>query len=231
MLQRFANRNDAARHLAQAVVGEFGGQRGVVLGLPRGGMPIAAIVARMLGWPLDVFLVRKLGVPGNEELAFGAIASGGVRVTSRDIVAAYRLSDDEVAAVAAREERELARREQRYRHGRPAVNLDIEVVLVVDDGLATGATMRAAITALRRRTRARLVVAVPLAPRETVRALSQVADEVVCVRTPEPFYGVGSWYEDFGQTTDEEVVELLDQAADVPTDRGPVPPGAQQPEA
>jgi predicted phosphoribosyltransferase len=181
----------------------------VVLGLPRGGVPVAFEVARVLEAPLDLFLVRKLGTPGHRELAMGAIASGGVRVLNDDVVRWYGITTDEIDAVAREEERELHRREAAYRGGRAPVPVEGRVVILVDDGLATGSTMRAAVAAARQRRPARVVVAVPVGAPETCDELSAIADEVVCVRTPQPFSAVGEWYVDFDQTTDEEVRRLL----------------------
>jgi predicted phosphoribosyltransferase len=184
----------------------------IVLALPRGGVPVAYEVARALHAPLDVFLVRKLGVPGHEEYAMGAIASGGVRVLNQDVVEGLRIPPSMLEAAAAREEQELARRERLYRGNRPPLNVRSRIVILVDDGLATGATMQAAIIALRRLQPARIVVAVPTAAPETCDQVRAVADEAVCAITPEPFHAVGLWYEDFTQTSDEEVGVLLAQA-------------------
>jgi putative phosphoribosyl transferase len=184
-----------------------------VLGLPRGGVPVAFEVAQALGAPLDVFMVRKLGVPGHEELALGAIASGGVRALNLDVLAAIGISGDQVEAVAARELAELERREVSYRGDRPPLPVDGRVAIVVDDGLATGATMRAAAHALRRRGASRIVVAVPIAPAQTCQSLRRDAEEVVCALTPEPFTAVGRWYQDFAPVSDEEVRSLLDPPA------------------
>jgi predicted phosphoribosyltransferase len=181
----------------------------VVLGLPRGGVPVAAEVAQALDAPLDVFMVRKLGVPGHEELALGAIASGGVRVLNLDVLAAIDIPDEAVEAVAARELSELERQERYYRGDRPPLQLAERVAIVVDDGLATGATMRAAVHALRNRGAARIVVGVPVAPAQTCQSLRRDADQVVCAFTPEPFTAVGRWYSDFSPVSDEEVRSLL----------------------
>jgi predicted phosphoribosyltransferase len=170
-------------------------------------------VARALGAPLDVFLVRKLGVPGREELAMGALASGGVRVLNQDVVRALDIPDDVIHGVAAEEARELRRREREYRGDRPAPPVRGRTVILVDDGLATGSTMRAAVAALRRLGPAKVVVAVPVGSRETCGEFGAIADDVVCARTPEPFRAVGLWYDDFSQTTDEEVRDLLAWAA------------------
>lgn len=184
----------------------------IVLALPRGGVPVGAAVADALGVPLDVFLVRKLGVPGHEELAMGAIASGGVRVLNRDVIDDLGISDRVIETVTARETRELERRDRLYRDGRAPVAAGGRVVILVDDGLATGSTMRAAAAALRSQQPARLIVAVPAAPADTCAELRREADEVVCAVTPEPFYSVGVWYADFTQTSDEEVRALLARA-------------------
>jgi len=184
-----------------------------VFALPRGGVPVGYEVARALGAPLDVFLVRKLGTPGHEELAMGAIATGGVRVINTDVVEQLGITPEEIDTVATREEGELRRRERGYRQGRPALDVSGRRVLLVDDGLATGSTMRAAVAAVRRLDPARVVVAVPVAAAEARDALALEADEVVCARTPEPFYAVGLWYRNFAQTTDDEVRALLALAA------------------
>jgi predicted phosphoribosyltransferase len=195
--------------LAQKLAAYAGRDDAVVLALPRGGVPVASEVARALSIPLDVFMVRKLGVPGHEELALGAIATGGVRVLNDDVVASLAISTDAVEAVAARELEELERRERSYRGERPALELRGLIAVIVDDGLATGATMRAAVSALRSRGAARIVVAVPVAPVQTCEALASVADAVVCPLTPEPFTAVGRWYRDFAPVSDEEVQSLL----------------------
>jgi predicted phosphoribosyltransferase len=185
----------------------------VVLGLPRGGVPVAAEVAARLDAPLDVFVVRKLGVPGHEELAMGAIASGGARVLNGDVVAGLDIPSSMVEAVTRQEQAELERRERLYRGGRDPVDIRGRTVILVDDGLATGASMRAAVTALRARDPARLVVAVPVGAPETCAAFETIADEVVCAIAPPYFAAVGSWYDDFGQTTDDEVQDLLERGA------------------
>jgi predicted phosphoribosyltransferase len=184
----------------------------LVLALPRGGVPVGFEVAHALGAPLEVFVVRKLGVPWHEELAMGAIASGGVRVLDPDLIRAARVSEEEVERVTATERAELARREKQYRGDRPFPDVHGKTVILVDDGLATGATMRAAVAALRQEGPARTVVAVPVAAPQACDALRDIADEIVCVETPEDFQAVGLWYEEFAQTTDEEVHELLDRA-------------------
>jgi predicted phosphoribosyltransferase len=185
----------------------------LVLALPRGGVPVAFEVARALHVPLDVFLVRKLGVPGHEELAMGAIASGGVRVLNDDVVRALRIPEDVVDLVAADEERELERRERSYRGDSPAPVIRGRTVILIDDGLATGSTMRAAIAALRQQAPARVVVAVPVGAPETCAEFQDEADEAICAEMPDPFYAVGVWYQNFSQTTDDEVRDLLRRAA------------------
>jgi predicted phosphoribosyltransferase len=185
----------------------------IVLALPRGGVPVAYEVANTLGAPLDVFLVRKLGMPGHEEFAIGAIASGGVRILNEETLRDYGVTDQQVEAVVAAEQRELERREHRYRGDRPFPAVTGRTVILIDDGLATGSSMRAAVAALRQEHPARIAVAVPTAPAETCMELRAVVDDLICLMTPDPFYAVGLWYEDFSQTTDDEVRELLDEAA------------------
>lgn len=209
----FSNRAEAGRRLAKGLEKFAGRDDVIVLGLPRGGVPVAFEVARALGVHLDVFIVRKLGVPGFEELAVGAIASGGVRVLNEDVVRALPNADEIIEAVTTKETAELKRREENYRDGRPAPDLRDRVIILVDDGLATGATMRAAIRALRQRGVARIVVAVPVGPPETCREVEEEADELVCAMTPESFHAVGQYYEDFSQTSDDEVRELVARAA------------------
>ena len=213
----FQDRREAGRTLGAALRKYAGRGEVVVLALPRGGVPVAYEVARALGAPLDLFLVRKLGTPGHRELAMGAIASGGVRVLNDDVVRWYGISQDSIEAVAREEERELLRRERAYREGREPVPIEGRIAILVDDGLATGSTMRAAVKAVRRLRPSAVVVAVPLGARETCDELSAIADEVLCVRTPEPFAAVGQWYLDFDQTTDEEVRRLLSQHANAIT--------------
>jgi len=213
MERAFANRTEAGRLLAEKLVNYAGRADVIVLGLPRGGVPVAFEVAQRLGALLDVFIVRKLGVPGFEELAAGAIASGGVRVLNEDVMRAIPHADEAINAITARETAELERREQIYREGRPPPELRDRIVILVDDGLATGATMRAAVKALRERGAAKIVVAVPVGPPDTCHALEERADETICLSTPEFFQAVGQYYEDFSQTSDEDVRELLSQAA------------------
>lgn len=205
----FRDRSDAGHVLASHLSGFAGRTDLIVLALPRGGVPVGHEVARALGAPLDVFLVRKLGLPGHEELAMGAIASGGIRLINEDVVQAYGVSDADIDAVTTVEQRELERRERIYRDNRPLPSLHDRTVILVDDGLATGATMRVAVLALREESPASIVVAVPVAAAETCDEFRAIVDEVVCAETPAPFYAVGLWYEDFSQTTDEEVHELL----------------------
>lgn len=210
---RFRDRAEAGRRLARLLSRYAGRDDVIVLALPRGGVPVAFEVARALAAPLDVFLVRKLGVPGQAELAMGAIASGGMRVLNEQIVGALGIPPTVIDAVATRETDELARRERAYRGDRPAIDVRDRIVILIDDGLATGASMRAAAAALRQARPRQLVVAVPLASRDTCDAFRTEVDEVVCASTPEPFYAVGLWYDDFAQTTDEEVRELLARAS------------------
>jgi predicted phosphoribosyltransferase len=222
----FRDRRDAGRVLAGRLVQYRGRDDVVVLGLPRGGVPVAYEVARALGAPLDVFVVRKLGVPGHEELAMGAIASGGVRVVNEQVVGRLNLDETVLGRVAEVEGRELTRREQRYREGRGPPDLAGRVVILVDDGLATGSTMRAAVAAARRLGPARVVVAVPTAPASTCERLREEADEVVCATTPRPFRAVGYSYRSFPQTTDQEVTATLRSAwSEPPRDEGMPGPG------
>ena len=203
----FRDRREAGRLLAAKLTAYANRPDVIVLALPRGGVPVAYEVARALGAPLDVFVVRKLGVPGYEELAMGAVATGGVRVLNDQLVARLGIPDHLIDSVAARERLELARRERLYRSGKPPLDVRNRTVILVDDGLATGATMHAAIAALRQLHPARIVVAVPTASPETCEEMKAEVDEVICAITPEPFHAVGRWYQDFSQTTDEEVQE------------------------
>jgi predicted phosphoribosyltransferase len=212
MPARFADRADAGRRLAAALP-EYRGRADVlVLALPRGGVPVAFELAHALEAPLDVFIVRKLGVPGHEELAMGALASGGARLLDNTILRQLRITDHDIRRVTEAEQRELERRERLYRGDRPPPDIAGRTIILVDDGLATGASMRVAVAALRQEHPARIVVAVPIAPPETCDVLRRETDGVVCAMTPEPFYAVGLWYEDFTQTTDEEVRDLLERA-------------------
>lgn len=214
---RFRDRAEGGRRLAMFLSAYADRNDVVVLGLPRGGVPVAREVARALGAPLDVLVVRKLGVPGHQELALGALASGGVRVLNDDVIAAQRLSAADIEAVTQAERQELERRERTWREGvwqgRQVPERTRRTLVLVDDGLATGATMRAAVAAVGQHNPAAVVVAVPVAARSTVEDLSRQVDEVICVLQPEPFWAVGLWYEDFAETTDAEVAALLAAAA------------------
>lgn len=205
----FKDRRDAGRKLAQKLKDYAGRKDVIVLALPRGGVPVAYEVAKALNVPMDIFIVRKLGWPGHEEMAIGAIASGGVKVLNQDIVQYLNIPEALIDAVAQRELRELERREHAYRGDRPPLDVKDRTVIIVDDGLATGASMRAAVEGVRAHHPARIVIAVPTAAPETCESLKDEVDEVICATTPEPFYGVSRWYEDFSQTTDEEVRTLL----------------------
>jgi putative phosphoribosyl transferase len=212
---RFRDRGDAGRQVAARLVHYADRPDLIVLALPRGGVPVAFEVARQLEAPLDVFVVRKLGVPGHEELAMGAIATGGARVLNEEVVARLAISPETVDAAARQEAAEVARRERLYRGDRPPPQLGGRIVVLVDDGLATGATMRAAVAAVRQQQPERIVVAVPAAAPETCAMLSTEVDELICVLTPDPFVAVGFWYENFAQTGDDAVRELLERAAGV----------------
>jgi predicted phosphoribosyltransferase len=221
--QRFRNRTDAGRQLAEKLAAYANQPDVLVLALPRGGVPVGFEVAHALGAPLDVFLVRKLGVPGYEELAMGAVATGGLRVLNDDIVRGLGIREIEIDAVVARELQELARRARLYRGDRPPPDVGGRTMILVDDGLATGATMRAAVQALRQQLPARIVVAVPTASPDTCEALRAEANDVICAMTPEPFIAVGHWYDDFTQTTDDEVHDLLTRRANVSTNQADAP--------
>jgi predicted phosphoribosyltransferase len=207
----FQDRRDAGRALARAIAELHDLGDAVVLGLPRGGVPVAYEVARSLNLPLDIFIVRKLGVPGQEELAMGAIASGGTVVTNQSIIRDLKISPETIEAIAQRERLEIERREKAYRDGRPPIPLEGRTAIVVDDGLATGASMLAAARALRPRAR-RVIAAVPVASEITCKELSGEVDQIICAATPQPFFAVGMFYRDFSQTTDEEVRTLLSQS-------------------
>jgi putative phosphoribosyl transferase len=213
MERAFPNRTEAGQQLAEKLDKYAGREDVIVLGLPRGGVPVAYEVAKHLRVPLDVFIVRKLGVPGFEELAAGAIASGGVRVLNEDVMRAIPHAEAAIEAVTTKETAELERREQIYREGRPPPELRGRIVILVDDGLATGATMRAAVKALRQTGAAQIVVAVPVGPPDTCYELEQLADETICLSTPPFFQAVGQYYDDFSQTSDEDVRELLARGA------------------
>nr|WP_189181253.1 phosphoribosyltransferase [Microbispora rosea] len=209
----FVDRRDAGRRLGERLRTLPGLEDAVVLGLPRGGVPVASEVARALGAPLDVIVVRKLGVPYQPELGFGAIGEGGVRVINRDVVRLASLTLEEMAEVERRERAELERRARRFRGGHEPVDLAGRTVIVVDDGIATGGTARAACQVARAHGARRVVLAVPVGAPETIASLRRDADEVVCLDTPDHFYAIGAWYDDFSQTRDEDVVECLRQAA------------------
>lgn len=210
--QRLVDRREAGRALARELSRFAGREDTIVLGLPRGGVVVAFEVAQALRLPLDIYLVRKLGAPGQEELAVGAIASGGARVLNEDVVHALRLEAGQIESIATREKARLEERERLYRGHTHPLALTGKQVIIVDDGLATGASMRIAVRSLRDQAPTRIIVAVPVAPAETCTALAREADEVVCALTPTPFYSIGSWYEDFAQTSDEEVIALLEEA-------------------
>jgi len=209
----FRDRIEAGQVLAQRLKGVIRDSNLIVLALPRGGVPVGFEVAKALHSDLDIFLVRKLGVPGHEELAIGAIASGGIRVLNQTLIRELGLTSLVIDSITARERREIERRERLYREHRPPLAVGDRTVILVDDGLATGATMLAAARALRIQRPKRIIVAVPVASREACEEFRRHVDETVCAETPEPFYSVGSWYEDFSQTSDAEVRELLERAA------------------
>ncbi len=213
MSRRFENRADAGRVLAGMLSAYANRHDAIVLALPRGGVPVAYEVALALGLPLDIFLVRKLGVPGHEELAMGAIATGGVRVLNDDVVGPLGIDEATLDSVAAREQQEMERRETAYRDGRPRPDDEGKTVILVDDGLATGSTMLVAIRALQLQLPARLVVAVPTAAPPVCSEIGREVDEIICAITPEPFYAVGLWYDDFSETTDDDVRRLLRHAS------------------
>lgn len=213
----YDDRRHAGAELAVRLAHYKGRQDVVVLALPRGGVPVAYEVARALEAPMDVFLVRKLGVPGHRELAMGAIASGGVRVLNDEVIQWLRIPESAIDDVAREEQAELERREKAYRKGRTPIDLRGRLVILIDDGLATGATMKAAVRAARAHAPARVIVAVPVGAPDTCREFAHVADEIICARAPEQFSAVGQWYRDFSQTSDEEVRLLLD------SDSEPVP--------
>ncbi len=214
----FANRRQAGKQLATQLAPYANRSDVLVLALPRGGVPVAFEVARALRAPLDVFSVRKLGVPGQEELAMGAIATGGVRVLNEEVTSRIPVSSSAIDDVAHREEEELKRRERLYRGDRAPPSVQGRTVILIDDGLATGSTMRAAATALRKMQPSKIIVAVPVAAAETCDDLRGEVDEVICGATPEPFMAVGAWYSDFEQTSDQEVRELLDGIANMSRD-------------
>ncbi len=208
-MQKYADRQEAGRVLAEHLKHYANRQHTIVLGLPRGGVPVAYEIAKALFLPLDVFIVRKLGVPGHEELALGAMASGGVTVFNEEIIRDLHISKTKIDHVIENEKKEIERREIKYRGSRPFPDLSKKTIILIDDGIATGATMRAAIASLKAKDVARLVVAVPVAAGDTCQQLTPLVDEFVCPLRPENFYAVGAWYEDFAQTSDDEVAVLM----------------------
>jgi len=212
----FENRYAAGQWLASKLQHYRNRPDVIVLALPRGGVPVGCEVAKWLNAPLDVFIVRKLGVPGHEELAMGAIASGGVRLLNQNVIDMFGIPRDLIEMITAREQRELERQEREYREGRPPLDVEERTVILVDDGLATGASMHVAVAALRQKKPAHIVVAVPVASQETCSEFDGEVDQVVCALTPEPFWSVGQWYEDFSQVSDDEVRDLLRRATNMP---------------
>jgi putative phosphoribosyl transferase len=212
--QRFHDRTEAGRMLGERLGSYKGRDDLLVLALPRGGLPVGLEVCRALRAPLDVFVVRKMGVPGHEELAMGAVASGGVRVINEDVVGELRIPKADIDRVAESEQREVERRESRYRRGGDLAQLRGKTVILVDDGIATGSTMRAAIDAVTDQQPNSVVVAVPTAAASTCKEIAKKVDDVVCAMTPEPYYAVGAWYVEFPQLTDDDVRRILDEAAD-----------------
>jgi predicted phosphoribosyltransferase len=212
----FKDRVDAGKKLAKELSKYANRSDVLILALPRGGVPVAFEVAKELNVRMDVFIVRKLGVPGNEELAMGAISSDNIRVLNEDVVRSFQIPERIINMVSENELKELERRERAYRGDRPKPEISGSTVILIDDGLATGATMRAAAAAIKTKNPAKIVVAVPTGARDTCELFGREVDEVICVATPEPFYGVGAWYGNFSQTTDEEVCELLDKARALP---------------
>ncbi len=215
MKARFRDRTQAGRELAARLTLYANRSDALVLALPRGGVPVAYEIAKALNLPLDICLVRKLGVPGHKELAMGAIASGGVRVLNYDVISWLAIADKTLEHVAARELRELQRRDRAYRGDRPQPEIRDRTIILVDDGLATGATMRAALRVLQQQHPKAIVIAIPVAPRSGCQALETEVDKLVCLATPEPFYAIGLWYENFAQTTDEQVRNLLAKQGDI----------------
>lgn len=208
-MKRFVDRHEAGKLLAEELKNYTKNQNVIILALPRGGVPVAYEIATALSVPLDIFVVRKLGVPGHEELAMGAIATGDVTVFNNDILHTMAISQNSIESVIGMEKKELARREKAYRGNRPPLTLSGKIIILVDDGIATGATMRAAIKALRQQHPSNIIVAVPVAARETYDEIKTWVDKMICLLKPENFYAVGVWYENFPQTSDEEVFELL----------------------
>ena len=220
-MSRFKNRKEAGQKLAAKLQMYAHRPDVIVLGLPRGGIPVAFEVARKLGLPLDVFVVRKLGAPGREELAMGAIASGGIRVFNDDVVRMLNISGNAIESAAEREGEELERREKAYRDNLPPINVKDKSIIIVDDGLATGATMRAAVLALRKQGPLAIIVAVPAGSPDACEKVGEEADGIICAIAPEPFFAVGAWYDDFSQTTDEEIRQLLKMAHEPDTGERP----------
>ncbi len=212
MTFRFSNRTEAGQMLAQKLTAYTDCKDGLVMALPRGGVPVAYEVAKALNLPLDICIVRKLGVPGHKELAMGAIASGGVRVLNYDVLGRLNISNQTIDEVTAKELRELQRRDRVYRGDRLPPNVRNHTIILIDDGIATGSTIRAAITIIRQQQPRRIIVATPVAPQVVCEELQGLVDEVVCLSMPEPFYAIGLWYENFTQTTDAEVWKLLDKS-------------------
>jgi predicted phosphoribosyltransferase len=208
----YKNRTQAGRELAEELTDYAEQENALVLALPRGGVPVAFEVAKALRLPMDIFLVRKLGVPGREELAMGAIASGELRLLNEDIIQSFNISDEEIARVAAQEQQELQRREIAYRRDRPERDCADQAVILVDDGMATGATMWVALSGLKAKRPAQTVVAVPVAAPDTCRSIGAMVDRLVCLSTPEPLYGIGRWYDNFSQISDDEVRDYLKRA-------------------
>lgn len=223
--KKFKDREQAGELLARRLTAYTGRSDVIVLALPRGGVPVGAAVARKLGVPLDVLLVRKLGLPGREEYAMGAIASGGHCILQAEVLSALDIPPQVIEVVSQREMQEIKRREKLYRADRPAPQLREHVVILVDDGLATGSTMKVAVHVVREANPAKLIVAVPVAPIEACEKLKAEADEIICLSMPDPFHAVGMWYENFAQTTDEEVKSLLDEAGKVQAQRAHSPRG------
>lgn len=221
-MNRFRDRIHAGQYLAAKLQKYAHKPKTIVLGLPRGGVVVAHEIARELALPLDIFLVRKLGVPGYEELAMGAIASGGIQVLNQDVLHSINISRDEIQSITEREENELKRREIAYRNNRPRLDLKDYTIILVDDGLATGATMRAAVTALRKQGPQKIIIAVPTASPETCDEFRAKVDDIICGITPSPFNAVGLWYDDFSQTSDEEVRDLLKKSSGVNINKGGV---------
>jgi predicted phosphoribosyltransferase len=213
ILNRFTDRKEAGRNLAEALSAYADKKDVLVLALPRGGVPVAYEVAKSLHVPMDLWIVRKLGVPGHEELAMGALAGGGLYVLNDEVIDLLRIGRNIIDDVMAHEKEELERRNRLYRQGRPPPDVEGKTVIVIDDGLATGATMRAAVISLRQAGATRIIVAVPVGAPSTCEDLEEEADKVICLFTPEPFYGVGVWYDDFSQTMDKEVQSLLQRHA------------------